>query len=461
MLDDSSSLATRAQQVDAEAARREEREAGMVTGGDSAPGLKEELANADLDDSSTISTVMAVAMAGRAIKPSLDVLQQLVKSQRENVAEVIESEQRQIDALKSSLDESVRENEKLEDECLDMETKVELVLSNHKMVHEGLCKHYGYQRINLTPGLERGGGFQKGLYEQMVSILYEEPQYLSIMLRRAEADEADRLIATICDRIYANHYKARDEYYILALIMHATAEDMSNVTEPSNILAQVNYVTKLMSAYTRRGPNTEALKEALFKPLSIVLARKRLDLEIDPARVYQANLTMLRFQEGAELPDAMPASEAWKLREVRAIVMPNVQTLLEIVELFLTRVIAARALLPYGVRAIARKVYEMAQDRFPKSSDVEKMAGVANFLFTTYLCPAIIQPEAFDLCSLSSRPSPHMKRNLLRVATTLKAIGSLKAFDVRPPVSIPRQHTSGWLPPRPMPASCRACLLSC
>ena len=139
MLDDSSSLATRAQQVDAEAARREEREAGMVTGGDSAPGLKEELANADLDDSSTISTVMAVAMAGRAIKPSLDVLQQLVKSQRENVAEVIESEQRQIDALKSSLDESVRENEKLEDECLDMETKVELVLSNHKMVHEGLC----------------------------------------------------------------------------------------------------------------------------------------------------------------------------------------------------------------------------------------------------------------------------------------------------------------------------------
>ena len=57
------------------------------------------------------------------------------------------------------------------------------------------------------------------------------------------------------------------------------------------------------------------------------------------------------------------------------------------------------------------------------------MAGVSNFLFTSYLCPAIIQPEAFDLCSPSSRPNPHMKRNLLRIATTLKAIGSLKAFD--------------------------------
>jgi hypothetical protein len=138
------------------------------------------------------------------------------------------------------------------------------------MVHESLCKHYGYQRIELMPGLA-GSVFRKELYERMASILYEEPQYLSVMLRKAEADEVDRLVAIICDRVYANHYKARDEYYILALIMHATGEDMSNITEPTAILNQVNYVTKMMAAYTRRSPNTEALKEALFKPLSLVL----------------------------------------------------------------------------------------------------------------------------------------------------------------------------------------------
>ena len=38
-----------------------------------------ELANTEKDDLDD-PTVMAVAMAGRAIKPSLDVLQQLVKS---------------------------------------------------------------------------------------------------------------------------------------------------------------------------------------------------------------------------------------------------------------------------------------------------------------------------------------------------------------------------------------------
>lgn len=434
VLDDSSTLAMRAQQAD-EAQRRG---ADSATGGDGGAMGREELANTEQDDASTISTVMAVAMAGRAIKPSLDVLQQLVKSQRENVTEVIEQEQRQIDTLKTQLDEQVRINEELESSCLDIESKVQLVLANHKMVHETLCKHYGYERRELMPGV-KSSGFSKQLYERMLSILYEEPANLSVMLKRteqeevalgkSEADETNRLVAVICDRIYSNHYKARDEYYILSLIMHATSEDMSSVTDPTTILGSVNYVTKLMAAYTRRGPNTEALKDALFKPLSTVLSRKSLDLEIDPARVYQTAYQTLRHKIGEDLPEKLSAAEAWQFREVRDIISPRVRILVELVEIFLTRVIACRNQLPYGVRALAKKVYEMAQDRFPKSTDEEKMAGVANFVFTSYLCPAIIQPEAFDLCSASSRPTAAMKRNLLRIATSLKAVGCLRKFN--------------------------------
>ena len=176
----------------------------------------------------------------------------------------------------------------------------------------------------------------------------------------------------------------------------------------------------------------EALKQALFKPLSSVLSKKReLELEIDPSRVYRANLEMLRFRVGDTLPDEMSAAEAFKLKEVRDIVLPNVSKLLDIVENFLKRIINARGLFPYGVRAIACKVYEMAQDRFPKASSLEHMAGVSNFIFTSYLVPAIIQPEAFELSLALGAPQPAMKRNLFRIATTLKAIGSLQSFDAQ------------------------------
>ena len=97
-----------------------------------------------------------------------------------------------------------------------------------------------------------------------------------------------------------------------------------------------------MAAYTRRGPNTEALKDALFKPLSMVLSRKSLDLEIDPARVYAAAYSELKHKIGEDLPEKLPALEAWQFREVRDIVQPRVRILVELVEVFLTRVIACR-----------------------------------------------------------------------------------------------------------------------
>ena len=66
------------------------------------------MANTEKDEAATMTTVMAVAMAGKAIRPSLDVLQQLVKAQRENVSEIISDEQAQIRKIKEQLNDEVR-----------------------------------------------------------------------------------------------------------------------------------------------------------------------------------------------------------------------------------------------------------------------------------------------------------------------------------------------------------------
>jgi len=137
----------------------------------------------------------------------------------------------------------------------------------------------------------------------------------------------------------------------------------------------------------------------------------------------------LRFKSDSDLSADVTPQQAWALPEVRAIILPRVKNLLDVVELFLTRIVSVRGLLPYGIRVVARKIYETAQDRFQKATHGEQMRGVANFLFVSYFCPAIIQPEAFDLCSPSNRPSAHMKRNLVRIASALKMVGSLTPFD--------------------------------
>ena len=73
---------------------------------------------------------------------------------------------------------------------------------------------------------------------------------------------------------------------MLSLLSHVLSEDLAGASDPTDVLAGVGPATKLLSAYTRRGPNSEALKSALYKPMSLVLARQNLELEIEPTRVY-------------------------------------------------------------------------------------------------------------------------------------------------------------------------------
>lgn len=57
----------------------------------------------------------------------------------------------------------------------------------------------------------------------------------------------------------------------------------------------------------------------------------------------------------------------------------------------------------------------------------EQMAGVSNVVFISYICPAIISPQTYGLCSVSTAPNAHMQRNLLRIATVLQRLGSRRA----------------------------------
>ena len=60
--------------------------------------------------------------------------------------------------------------------------------------------------------------------------------------------------------------------------------------------------------------------------------------------------------------------------------------------------------------ACARRAYETSVDRFPKGTPAEQMAAVSNVLFISYICPAIISPQTYGLCSVSTAPNAIVHR---------------------------------------------------
>ena len=193
--------------------------------------------------------------------------------------------------------------------------------------------------------------------------------------------------------------------------------------QPLHILADVGVATKLLSAYTRRGPNLEALKTALFKPMSLVLSRKKLELEVEPTAVYAAQLEELRFKSDTELRADVTAAEAWALPEVKRIVQARIRNLVEVAELFLTRIIAVRGVLPYGVRAIARKIYSTTADRFPRATDGEKMRGAMGRVSDTAHGPRLLLTPLLPLQASptsSSSPSSARRSSIPRPSTSAR-----------------------------------------
>ena len=85
-----------------------------------------------------------------------------------------------------------------------------------------------------------------------------------------------------------------------------------------------SYATNRTNSEFRHGSKhtQEALKSALYKPMSLVLARKNLDLEIEPTRVYATVLEELRFKSDSDLTADVTPQQAWALPEVRAIILP-------------------------------------------------------------------------------------------------------------------------------------------
>jgi len=427
VLDDTGMLAQRARQADAQIERECEGK-----GRNLGRGLREELTDKEKDEASKITTVMAVAMAGRAVRPTVATLQQLVKNMRENVGESIASERAMIKEIKARLDAETKRNDALEDECLDAQEKVRLVLENHKMVQELLAKSVSYERVDLFPEPLQLA-FNRPAYEALISLLYETPAYLAALFLCATAAEIDEMVPIVVNQLYANHFKARDEYCVLSLLLQLMSDECTKSKAAPQLLSAVTPCTKLLAAYTRRGPAIEALSHALLKPLALVLARKRLLLSFEPAQVYAEMLSELRnhaeADERTQLKDEIASAEAWAIPEVRKVVSQRVRNVVDITELFLTRIIAARSELPYGVRALAKRAYEIAQDRFPQASESARFTGVANLFWVSFICPAIISPAAYGLCSVSNSPTGTMRANLVAIATALHRVGACMPYD--------------------------------
>jgi len=181
----------------------------------------------------------------------------------------------------------------------------------------------------------------------------------------------------------------------------------------------------MMTTYTRRGPGQSYLKSILAERINSLIELEHLDLEINPAKVYEAMLLKIEQDTGSlpsNLPRSVTAEEAAANKQVQEIIEPRARMLIDIATSFLDTIIAGLEEIPYGIRWICKQIRSLTRRKYPNAQDHTICTLIGGFFFLRFINPAIMSPNSYML--IDKPPAEMPKRTLTYIAKMLQNLAN-------------------------------------
>ena len=159
-----------------------------------------------------------------------------------------------------------------------------------------------------------------------------------------------------------------------------------------------------------------------------IVENPELDLESDPMQIYITcieNEQLRTGQRSQRRPDIDPR-EAIKDPETKREFIAHLVDLRELADQFFTALEGLLQRMPYGIRYLAQQMYTCLITRFPHEEPAHILQIVGNWIWRSYLQPALLEPDKFGVVDRGI--SPVHKRNLGEVAKVLNQVAQGRLF---------------------------------
>lgn len=364
--------------------------------------------------------VRAAALASGTEPATLVSLQQLVKSEAKDVHLELEEEQKKIEGLRFELDKIVRRNDQAEMMGNQLNFKIGNVIRNQLQLQQKLSSSEGYVRGELKYlGQSDDPLLQLPMeeYARMLNILYEKPSVLMFLaesIPESNNQDRERFWRIVMFTLYGDQAKARDEFNLLSLAHQLFIERGSKVPNASDLLERTENVGILIQQYTKRNSCLSAAKKILSPVIKEFMEKGQL-LEVDPIVVYAK---VHPKAEGSDIVYATAAQDP----SVKDIIHGHSKTLENYLEKLVKRITSTHSILPFGVRWLAKRLSEIAEEKLPPGKDVPaKLTSlVCRFIGSRIFYQGIIQPEWLEICP--EPPSADVKANLVLLMNSLDRV---------------------------------------
>ncbi|AFR93269.2 IQ domain-containing protein containing GTPase activating protein [Cryptococcus neoformans C23] len=324
------------------------------------------------------------------------------------------ADQVRIEALRGQVVDLIRENQTLETEVKDLDTKIALIINN-QMTFQELARAKRrtetatYHAPNNDPfsngvHLDRTNQRKLELYEQLFFMLQTKPEYISRLLRVLSiedetAEKERRLVEGVTMILFAFGHERREEYLFHKLLQLAVHEEILRAPTLQDLVHSRFPIIPVTAQYIKPSL-TPYIHDVIAPHVMRIVGAPELDLCTDPVRLYIGTINAEETQTG--MPSALPrdrnADQILQEHAItRALFIRNLQELRNLTDFLLTDILQSHDKLPYTIRLMAREALLALQRKFPEAMDDDLVPVVARTVILPFLLPAIIAPEQFGM----------------------------------------------------------------
>ncbi|EAL62943.1 RasGTPase-activating protein [Dictyostelium discoideum AX4] len=351
-------------------------------------------------------------------------------------SEILAKNQKQLFDLKREISQSSKKNFTLERDIKNLDKKIALLIKNRITLEEIMNSGDIVELQTRTVTLKDKS--QRDHYGQLFYLLQNNTTYIAQLAKLVKVGEIDNLLQTVMFTLYGNQYEEKEEHLLLSMFQKVLQEEFKEATSIGSLLRANTALTRMMTTYTRRGPGQQYLKQRLTKPLADITSNKDLILEVNPSTVYENYINEYETKTGKPSPLKRKVSpeECADNQNVKDIIKPRIDKLIEIGDQFLDSILSSVDAVPYGIRWICKQIRELVKQKFPQATRAQTCGLIGGFFLLRYINPAVVTPQAFML--VDAKLSNNTKRNLTFPAKMLQNLannimfGGVKEFFMEP-----------------------------
>ncbi|XP_077550679.1 ras GTPase-activating-like protein IQGAP1 [Haemaphysalis longicornis] len=377
--------------------------------------------------------------------PSVPVLHQFLHML--DIGEHDQSEEMELQRVKGKVVATIRRNQDLQKEVLDMDIRIGLLVRNCITLQE--VKGHGGRRESALAAVKSNWlqGTSGGLtalsrrsrerleaYQHLFYLLQVHPHYLGKLIAILPVHATNNLVESMVYSVYNYGWTRRDEYLLLRLFQFALQEQVgSKLSQPSDILCGNPLVIRMAIGFFRSRGGRNCLEQLLSPLVRDVLEDGELYIDLNPVDIYK------KWVNERETTSGKPGGLSYDVAEEQAMqhtaVCKTLHTSVLYLEtkalMFARRISASKDMIPYGMRYTCKALKKALEDKFPESppEDISKVIG--NILYYRYIHPAIVAPDTFGVVRMTPehRVTYLQRRNLGSVAKVLACATSAVPYN--------------------------------